>query len=127
MDNDQLIRYFELVVLYTIGYLMSTVSTNNGRMEFPVFGREILDIMTSAMLIVTFLILFVEFCLGLSLSGKHRPHHTDINSSVRSFHCCSFLTIVVFRFGFFVLPPGMTFLESCRGGHDELMEISGLL
>jgi hypothetical protein len=119
MDNDQLIRYFELVVLYTIGYFMSTVSTNNGRMEFPVFGREILDIMTSAMLIVTFLILFVDFCLGLSLSGKHRPHHTSL-------HCCSFLTIVVFRFGFFVLPPGMTFLESVRG-HDKLMEISGLL
>lgn len=116
MDNDQLIRYFELVVLYTIGYIMLTISTNNGRMEFQVvFGRESLDIMTSAMLIVTFLILFVKFCLGLSLSGRHRPHHNNINPSVRSLHW-SFL--VGFRFGFFVLPPGVTILESVRANHE---------
>jgi hypothetical protein len=81
MDNDQLIRYFELAVLYTTGYLMLTVSTNNGRMEFQVFGRESSDITTLAMLIVTFLILFVEFCLARSLSGKHQ-RHTDIDASV---------------------------------------------
>jgi hypothetical protein len=66
MDNGQLIKYFELVVLYTTGYLMLTVLTNNGRMELGVFGRESSDNMTSAMLIVTFLILCVEFCLAVS-------------------------------------------------------------
>lgn len=67
MDNGQLIKYFELVVLYTTGYLMLTVLTNNGRMEHGVLGRENSDIMTSAMLIVTFLILCVELCLAVSL------------------------------------------------------------
>jgi hypothetical protein len=118
MDNDQLIRYFELAVLYTTGYLMLTVSTNNGRMEFQVFGRESSDIMTLAMLIVTFLILFVEFCHARSLSGKHQ-RHTDIGASVGdnfvSHNCLCF----------FFSPPGMKFLESVRA--NELVVISGLL
>jgi hypothetical protein len=113
MDNDQLIRYFELAVLYTTGYLMLTVSTNNGRMEF-----QSSDIMTLAMLIVTFLILFVEFCHARSLSGKHQ-RHTDISASIGDnfvSHNC---------FCYFFSPPGMTFLEPVRA--HELVVISGLL
>jgi hypothetical protein len=82
MDNDQLIKYFKFVELCTSGYLRTTVSANNGRMEFQVFERESLDIMTLAMPLFTFLIrLFIEFCLARSLSGKHQCH-ADINASV---------------------------------------------
>jgi uncharacterized membrane protein YidH (DUF202 family) len=61
MDNHPMIRFSLLVALYTIGFLILTVWTNNWRMEFRVLGKESLDIMTSAMPFVTFLILSVEF------------------------------------------------------------------
>ena len=122
MDNDQQIRYFEHAVLYTTGYIMSTVLTNNGRMEFQVFGREILDIMTSLMLIVTFLIPFVEFCLALRLSGKHR-HYTAIDASVGDNIVSHIVGLNFFVLLFF--SPGMTFLQSVRA-YQFVEEISEL-
>jgi hypothetical protein len=52
--------------------------------------------MTLAMLIVTFLILFVELCLARSLSGKHQ-RRTDIDASAGDDNFY-FLQSFIFRF-----------------------------
>jgi hypothetical protein len=119
--NDKTVVLFDdFIVALNEGtmLLLFCLFNNYGTMVFQVFGMESSDIMTLAMLIVTFVILFVEFCHARSLSDKHQ-RLTDIDASVGdnfvSHNCLCY----------FFSPPGMTFLESVRA--HELVVISGLL